>query len=1157
MGILKIPRITTTQRNGITPEEGELVYDTTNGKIYKGNGSTAGGIEVGGGTTTGGGILHGDTGTTTDTYVSTITEATTYADGDAYLIKFINGNTSTNTTLQINSFGARKLYRNNDGQVIGGDISAGSEMLCIYDSTLNAGAGGFQCIGTSPNTLFAYVTNAEGTPITKGQPVYAFGGTGDRMSVKLAYNTGDSTSAQTVGLVYADIAIGQKGLIIIQGLLDGLSTLPDTTWDDGNPVYLGSTPGSITKNKPTAPNHTVYLGVVTTANNGGAGRMYVKIQNGYELEELHDVLITAPDAGHYLYYDETDPANPVWKNSASWQGNAIAVTKGGTGFISYTVGDLLYANGPTSLAKLAGVATNNALISGGVGAAPSWGKITEAHISLSDVTTNNATTASHGFLPKLNGLATNYLNGQGAWATGVASGVIATGSVRRLGIYTAPNTLSDATTSPNSVSISINSAIGIRNYTIPDVSTSTGTVSASFIMSEGTQTIVGPTSFTTGIVSATSTANTVGTSLNLRNLYNNSETRPYSNITVVNGPSGYVELTYSSTPALATATPIRLTVTTGTNLSTSSTYFVYSSTTTSCRLASSTDNAKTGTPITTATGSYIEGASTLTVLSSIGTGTRLNFELLNGAVGTGSTVTSSAIESFISDYSGTAAITGLRFLVYSSSTASTPISITPTGLTLSGTTHTVTGTVVGSTGTLALGVISTNISGTFAYPKVWANSDSQSTGNKILFWRNSTGALPANYNVDSGIGMSQSLPPASLVNNIGYQNVGAFGANYMNFFTGQVVGGVFMSGGFNFYLQTTNPTTNIGYGQGVSSPLLSVSRHVSANTSEETSFVLRSPRTISNNPVSGNQLVISNVTTTGANTLQISVNSVGALTLVNRVVTLANFLSTGGANSLNGISGRVTSIDTINNTFDLLIPTIPTYSYTNGVDNGVAYVVIPGYNSSGMNANFFYNTLSIYFDKDPDLYTYPSSTVGYPKLTKIVSFTRSPSSTTFPGASDIYYLLGDTQTATTNAPITERIVAFSHSTNIGIAEFVTTGGIINIGNGATASGTKTINIGTGGLSSSITSIILGSTAGTVSTTIRGSVIVGGAITNTLGFYGSAGIAQRAQAAQAAVVTTTPTLGAYGYTLAQATAIITLVNEIRETLRLLGLMKGSA
>ncbi len=210
-----------------------------------------------------------------------------------------------------------------------------------------------------------------------------------------------------------------------------------------------------------------------------------------------------------------------------------------------------------------------------------------------------------------------------------------------------------------------------------------------------------------------------------------------------------------------------------------------------------------------------------------------------------------------------------------------------------------------------------------------------------------------------------------------------------------------------------------------------------------------------------------------------------------------------------------------------------------------------------MNANFFYNTLSIYFDKDPDLYTYPSSTVGYPKLTKIVSFTRSPSSTTFPGASDIYYLLGDTQTATTNAPITERIVAFSHSTNIGIAEFVTTGGIINIGNGATASGTKTINIGTGGLSSSITSIILGSTAGTVSTTIRGSVIVGGAITNTLGFYGSAGIAQRAQAAQAAVVTTTPTLGAYGYTLAQATAIITLVNEIRETLRLLGLMKGSA
>lgn len=53
----------------------------------------------------------------------------------------------------------------------------------------------------------------------------------------------------------------------------------------------------------------------------------------------------------------------------------LAATSGGTGFASYAVGDLLYASTTTALSKLADVATGNALISGGVGAAPSWGKI--------------------------------------------------------------------------------------------------------------------------------------------------------------------------------------------------------------------------------------------------------------------------------------------------------------------------------------------------------------------------------------------------------------------------------------------------------------------------------------------------------------------------------------------------------------------------------------------------------------------------------------------------------------------------------------------------------------------------------------------------------------------------------------------------------------
>lgn len=232
-----------------------------------------------------GGGLNFGTASGTDTYTVSITGVTAYNDGDAYLIRFTNGNTAAAPTLNINSIGAVTLYRNNDGQLLGGDISSGGEMLCVYDSTLSV----FKCIGTSPNSLFAYVTNADSVSITKGQPVYAYGGTGDRMTVKLANNTSDATSAKTVGIVYsASIAANAKGFIIIQGLLDGLSTLPTASFSDGDTIYLGATAGAITATKPYAPNHLVYLGIVTTANNGSAGRMYVRIQNGYEMAEIHD-----------------------------------------------------------------------------------------------------------------------------------------------------------------------------------------------------------------------------------------------------------------------------------------------------------------------------------------------------------------------------------------------------------------------------------------------------------------------------------------------------------------------------------------------------------------------------------------------------------------------------------------------------------------------------------------------------------------------------------------------------------------------------------------------------------------------------------------------------------------------------------------------------
>jgi hypothetical protein len=83
----------------------------------------------------------------------------------------------------------------------------------------------------------------------------------------------------------------------------------------------------------------------------------------------------------------------------------ITAAKGGTGQTSYTVGDLLYADTTTTLAKLADVATGNALISGGVGVAPNWGKIgLTTHVSGILPVANGGTNASTASITSFNNI---------------------------------------------------------------------------------------------------------------------------------------------------------------------------------------------------------------------------------------------------------------------------------------------------------------------------------------------------------------------------------------------------------------------------------------------------------------------------------------------------------------------------------------------------------------------------------------------------------------------------------------------------------------------------------------------------------------------------------------------------------------------------------
>jgi len=131
---------------------------------------------------------------------------------------------------------------------------------------------------------------------------------------------------------------------------------------------------------------TLSIGGAATAINIGkstgqtnfAGDVNVATGKGYEVNNVS--VLNSTTLGSTVVNSSLTSLGTI--ATGTWNATTIAVNKGGTGLTSYEIGDILYSSGATSLAKLAGVATGNALISGGVGVAPSWGKIAlTTHIS--------------------------------------------------------------------------------------------------------------------------------------------------------------------------------------------------------------------------------------------------------------------------------------------------------------------------------------------------------------------------------------------------------------------------------------------------------------------------------------------------------------------------------------------------------------------------------------------------------------------------------------------------------------------------------------------------------------------------------------------------------------------------------------------------------
>lgn len=143
------------------------------------------------------------------------------------------------------------------------------------------------------------------------------GATGQRLSIDYAQANTDLNSADTIGLVTETIATNQEGFIITVGQLEDINTtgsLQGETWSDGDVLYLSpTTAGKLTNVKPTgATGHIVVIGYVEYAH-AIHGKIYVKIMNGWELDELHNVYIntgTLANNDALIYESSTQ----LWKN---------------------------------------------------------------------------------------------------------------------------------------------------------------------------------------------------------------------------------------------------------------------------------------------------------------------------------------------------------------------------------------------------------------------------------------------------------------------------------------------------------------------------------------------------------------------------------------------------------------------------------------------------------------------------------------------------------------------------------------------------------------------------------------------------------------------------------------------------------------------------
>ena len=242
---------------------------------------------------------------------------------------------TVSTVVVRNSVGVVNLEAIDLNTAYSGSSAVGRLSWNDTDGTLDIGLKGGNVVLQVGQEMNQRVTNVTGSTLLNGRAVYINGAQGNRATVTYSSAATEATSSKTLGILTEDIADNQSGFVTTEGFVRNIDT---SAYTEGSALWLSAAgSGQITTTRPTAPNHGVFLGYCVRQHQS-AGIIYVKVQNGYELHELHDVLFSNLANYDVLMYDS---ATSLWKNAqialgTHTTGNYLATLASSGGTITVT-----------------------------------------------------------------------------------------------------------------------------------------------------------------------------------------------------------------------------------------------------------------------------------------------------------------------------------------------------------------------------------------------------------------------------------------------------------------------------------------------------------------------------------------------------------------------------------------------------------------------------------------------------------------------------------------------------------------------------------------------------------------------------------------------------------------------------------------------------